>query len=177
MKERPILFSGPMVAAILDGRKTQTRRIIKPQPRTDVCPYGVPGDRLWVKETWAIVCAGEVQRLPAFEYEKVNTKDLSAYLDPECDLVYRADVHNDIRGWRPPRYMPKWASRILLEITGVRVERVQDIGEADAKAEGCMGGLPVFSHLWDSIHKGKEGREWEANPWVWVIEFKRVEGT
>ena len=188
MKERPILFSGPMVKAILEGRKTQTRRVLKPQPPSikgqqvwpnkngdwsywidgsfwqDVkCFYGVPGNRLWVRETFA--------------------KNI-----PWCPhgLTYRVD-HIDARGdgpahpikWCPSIFMSRWASRITLEITGIRVERVQDISDDDAKAEGVMdigikargGYRSGFADLWDSTN-AKRGLGWEQNPWVWVIEFK-----
>lgn len=231
-KERPILFSAPMVRAILDGRKTQTRRVVKcecngrhldrllgewplssppfqvtqehlddgflrgcrgghdpavgdwvEQYQTDVddyatslirCPYGKPGDRLWVRETWA----------------PVSTFDPS----PETGAFYRADYVDDPHGpdgekspegryrtWKPSIHMPRWASRIDLEITGVRVERLQDISEADAVAEGSQcAGVPAaltnrgaFSRLWQSIN-GPDS--WAANPWVWVIEFQRIGG-
>lgn len=142
MKERPILFSGEMVRAILEGRKTQTRRVIKPQPdsaRNSVfvksgfetkhgyeikCPYGQPGDRLWVRETWGLW--------------DTDPKD-----GPErAKIFYRATDENrrDLRyqRWRPSIHMPRWASRINLEITNIRIERVQDITEEDAKAEGLF---------------------------------------
>jgi len=201
MKERPILFSGPMVRAILEGRKTQTRRVVKPQSAilTDEmarvlgvqppaqqnapvisCPYGVPGDRLWVRETYAWSGDSSI---------------------PEADRIasgevwYRADGGRGggIR-WRPSIFMPRWASRILLEITGVRVERLQDISEADCWAEGidavdgvfdesipamaqrmgrlCEDAAPTFACLWESIN-GTDS--WNANPLVWVVSFRRVE--
>jgi hypothetical protein len=189
-RERPILFSGPMVRAILDGRKTQTRRIIKPQPVCEregsyflpkPCPYGRPGDRLWVRETWAPVC----------------TFDPS----PETGALYRADPMYDGMEqfdwpWTPSIHMPRWASRITLEITGVRVERLNEISNSDCISEGlepvgpeavCEGdGTKVqvarygdctstarhlFSALWDSINGAGS---WAANPWVWVVEFRRV---
>jgi len=209
MKERPILFSGLMVRAILDGRKTQTRRIIKPQPSMVhfgdhealgwegnicadgwlgvgvsrvkewanylKCPYGKPGDRLWVRETWA----------------PMSTFDPS----PETGAVYKADNYPSQSviacKWKPSIHMPRWASRITLEITGVRVERLHDISEADAMAEGVeridlsprkINGMQVhplkssyfaaFMELWRSIN-GPES--WAANPWVWVVEFRRCE--
>ncbi|MFI9652910.1 hypothetical protein [Guyparkeria halopsychrophila] len=219
MKERPILFNDDMVRAILDGRKTQTRRVVKPQPSNDhqylgyviestsrkdegKCrwgigeiphstnairvrpPYGVPGERLWVRE--------------AFGYE---IRTLSGSGSPHEKITYRATNPNavhcyDCNGnetpvkWTPSIHMPRWASRITLEITDVRVERLQDINEADAKAEGVWeyGDEAVWKHyldqtsfgvtcpvrsfrsLWESI-KGKDA--WDENPWVWVIEFKR----
>jgi len=181
IKERPILFSGPMVRAILDGRKTMTRRVIKYpavtvehdriiagrfiDPKTgcvdgqfDViaCPYGQPGDRLWVRETYNS-CGGKP--------------------------FYRADgeLHPDWK-WRPSIFMPRWASRITLEITAVRVERLKDITIEDAQAEGVTPlGVEgdgrrwraAFRELWDSLN-AKRGHGWGANPWVWVISFKRV---
>ncbi|WP_186083797.1 hypothetical protein [Burkholderia gladioli] len=182
MKKRPILFSAPMVRAILDGRKTQTRRVAKEFagrdnldailrrfPNQQGCPHGEPGDRLWVRETW-----GQYQ------------------LAPE-DIVYRADEDfpcGSPKRWRPSIHMPRWASRITLEITGVRVERLQDISEADAIAEGIehtSDGFSVdegrhfhaarardsFASLWDGLNEAR-GHGWEANPWVWVIEFRRI---
>lgn len=184
MRERPILFSSPMVRAILAGRKTQTRRIVKPLhmatvdaeqfPILAMCPHGRPGDRLWVKETWGALphMMGGVQRET---------------------LRYRADgEYQNERGtwrWRSSIHMPRWASRITLEITDVRVERLQDISEADAVAEGCnpirpelvQDGLIVrpgrsaveeFRLVWEQINGGGS---WEKNPWVWVIEFKKLE--
>lgn len=189
MAERPILFSGPMVRAILDGRKTQTRRIVKPQPHGDCaaievglyhpvvidrhgdeqpgaeifgaysldgewgvkCPYGMPADRVWVRETW----------IPS---------DMGGFHYRATDEVLPCI-------WRPSIHMPRKASRLTLEITAVRVERLQDISEADARAEGlALAGaiLPgraagCFSRLWDGIN-GKRA-PWSSNPWVWVIDF------
>lgn len=264
IKERSILFSGPMVRAILEGRKTVTRRPVKGLqiPKEDpamgetrqrwsavgqrdrrygfcvfgeteeacamelgefgACPYGRPGDRLWVRETWGI------EMLAGYSEE-------GGY-GSEYELRYRADesergisveagepdpwlhLYDSQRGeWRPSIHMPRAASRILLEITGVRVERLQDISEAQAIAEGCfftdygrkcghggngwreVGSCPApeqhhpqldgwmwdkttsheqclgtarwaFGNLWE-----KTGGDWDANPWVWVVEFKRIE--
>jgi hypothetical protein len=191
MKERPIIFSGDMVRVILDGRKTQTRRVIKPQPkiihalypdasieterifrRGDQrihCPYGIPGDRLWVRETFCHAT------LTGYDARKDGG-----------DYWYRATDEGLCDGpWKPSIFMPRWASRILLEITEVRVERVQDISEKDAGAEGAWrtpAGCshysiepPEFETLWDSIN-AKRGYSWESNPWVWVISFRRIEG-
>jgi len=199
MKERPILFNAPMVRALLAGTKTQTRRIVKPQPEMNgrwmewrngkgvliteqntawhpfdkgfrravseyphFCPYGQPGDRLWVRETFALPDR-RADNLPAW--------------------VYAADyADRPQHAWKPSIHMPRTASRITLEITGIRVERLQDISEADAIAEGCENSLHLpggrfarenYAHLWWTIH-GDES--WEANPWVWVVEFKRLEG-
>lgn len=216
-KERPILFSAPMVRAILEGRKTQTRRVVKPQPPSkdwlinvahtgqDVglwndhgkwrmcgavgvcreamgrdwpknhewkCPYGSAGDGLWVRETWFCV-TGEPG--PA-----------------TCN--YKADFgdHRFAGYWKPSIHMPRWASRINLEITGVRVERLNEITVEDAIAEGIekseptgamfkdyrcgkfLAATPMYSFfsLWESINGPGS---WAANPWVWVVEFRRVE--
>lgn len=198
MKERGMIFNAEMVRAILDGRKTQTRRPIKwKQTRfTEIgeredgskwpwsedaehacdfwhpCPFGAVGDRIWVRETWA----------------RYNIDQNSH------DIAYRATTPEDWPEegrWRPSIHMPRWASRILLEITNVRVERLNAISQEDAQAEGMdlTGWRPTYSdpdsggevltpydnfaQLWESIY-GEES--WKANPWVWVIEFKRVEG-
>jgi hypothetical protein len=173
-----------MVRAILDGRKTQTRRVVKGRDvrvgpiavlhrvkRSDGdmweqlnCPYGQPGDRLWCRETWAPSYPGVTA--PPFHYR--------ATFDP-------AEFAGMIR-WKPSIHMPRWASRIMLEIVSVRVERLQDITEADAKAEGCPGfdgdfrevfpPVREFRNLWDSINA--KSHPWDINPWVWRIEFKRL---
>lgn len=227
MKERPILFSGGMVRAILDGRKTQTRRAINPQPIADglyheykgipwlktgdpfpfighLCPYGTPNDLLWVRETWNAVhfCPEYSEGYRTgysddwFESKDIPKNSNQQYWTP----CYKADDHSDgldIK-WRPSIFMPRWASRILLEVTDVRVERVQEISDGDAIKEGihdvCHCGDYVESHgyhsghgavsmpgwatenfasLWDSIN-GKRGYPWALNPWVWVIEFQKV---
>jgi len=171
MIERPILMSAPMVRAILEGRKTMTRRIVKPPKWSDAehagvdypCPYGCAGDRLWVRETWL----------------------------PGGNISYLATSPGDGSvkfHWKPSIHMPRRASRITLEVTGVLVERVQEISEADAKAEGCeatncgMDGAegPGFSYrqtfrsLWDSIN-AKRGYGWDVNPHVWVVAFNQVQ--
>lgn len=177
MKKRPILFSAPMVRALLDGSKKQTRRICNPandaalsfvvgpfnheesgkefcfgDEEGDVifqCPYGQPGDRLWVRETF-------------FDATSLN----------EGRVLYRADGMTSCFGWHPSIHMPKWASRIELEIVSVRVERLQDISEADAIAEGCprdiLYGTGWYKALWNSLNGPGS---WAANPWVWVVEF------
>lgn len=203
-KERPILFSGPMVRAIREGRKTQTRRIVKPQPRivhaihNDAsivtnrifrngdqrihCPCGQPGDWLWVKETW--------RTLDSLEH--VNPSNLR----PGAPVEYRVGGHN-VNGfqgetligmgrWRPSIFMSKWMSRVILEIVSVRVERLNDITEDHAKAEGVEDSIPCgcldngtsecssrcrFKSLWESINGPGS---WDLNPWVWVVEFKEV---
>lgn len=198
MKERPILFSGPMVRAILEGRKTQTRRVVKPQPDlipSDVppapgdngywwpaskaqsmvqtrdmpcyCPYGVPGDRLWVREAWA---ADEM-------WDRVPPRDI-----PEGQRIWLEGSGFDrgVKGrLRPSIHMPRWASRILLEVVSIRVERLQEISEDDAKAEGGTANIMLnyrapFSYLWKLIYGHEGPNSWAANPWVWVVEFKRV---
>lgn len=173
-RERPILFSGPMVRALLDGRKTQTRRVVNPQPATSSdgracgpirCPYGAPGDTLWVRETWCSYMPGSVR--------------------------YRADGHNDAGWtWRPSIFMPRWASRLTLRVYGVRVERVQQITQADARAEGVVdtsgawgdltdtdraGPRGAFEALWNSIN-AERGFGWDVNPWVWVVSFELEKG-
>lgn len=193
--EHPILFSGEMVRAILEGQKTQTRRAMKrqpcaapPNPWRDgwsvggydyFCPYGQPGARLWVKETWATVAA----------WDKQKPSDLSK----TTPIYYHADKsHGSLVGWhdedeergrlRPSIFMCRWISRITMEITGVRVERLRDISEADAKAEGVIysadpkspygnGHGANYRFLLESIN----GRgSWAKNPWVWVIEFRKL---
>jgi hypothetical protein len=195
MKERPILFSAPMVRALLDGSKTQTRRAfpvpesvtafkhfeglrwdrIQGDQRGDTinCPYGQPGDRLWVREAWRTV--SEADELPP--------RDLTA----AHRIWFEADApHQPGAGkLRPSMFMPRPASRITLEVTGVRVERLQDISETDAWGEG-VGFEAVeafirtsvdrpagfaYRELWESING--EGI-WKTNPWVWVVEFKKV---
>lgn len=171
MKERPIIFSTPMVQAILEGRKSQTRRVVKPQPTRligtppnkwpqdypELCPYGQLSDRLWVRETWANVL-----------FHK---------------MFYKADDDRNLpKGckWKPSIHMFKMYARIWLEITNIRVERLQDISEGDAKAEGVEIGSSAMGHtfthiehyraLWNSINKKKH--PWADNPWVWVINFQ-----
>lgn len=262
MKEKPILFSGPMVRAILNGTKSQTRRVIKPQPPNDVaavfggfsygkplherpCPYGLPGDRLWVRESWRIGAWRDIAHKVAVDYlaSRDLTKTPWIYLDehdyrqarsrvlralgqrgilPDQDGEYLWDCGQAPLPWRPSIHMPRWASRITLEVVGVHVERLQDISEEDAKAEGVElwnEGIPKdhwgyavhqhntsyrnylwhgdsnasrslveewhyqysnyetaresFSSLWHSL-SAKRGFGWDANPWVFVIEFKRV---
>lgn len=180
MKERPILFSGAMVRAILEGRKTQTRRVVKPQPTITESRIA-PGDHLWVRETWAYVGPGSGSDLPDCVEERKNP----AHHTPR-NCWYAANGERGIR-WTPSIHMPRWASRITLEVTGVRVERVQDITVEDAEREGCdqpdwpryYKGIVVFdareafAYLWDDIN-GPRGHGWERNPWVWVVEFRRL---
>lgn len=196
MKERPILFSAPMVRAILEGRKTQTRRIVKPQPKLNftapvmafyadggvpACPYGQPGDRLWVRENgWQ-----RPERTPKQMREGADTWK-SYYYDADDISIDDIDFFRR-NGFnrRPSIHMPRWASRITLDITGVRVERLHGINWMDAVAEGCNDprtpekytgtnqpcGDPVaeYMRLWNSINGPGS---WAANPLVWVVEFK-----
>lgn len=219
-KERPILFSGGMVRAILDGRKTQTRRVIKPQPtefglvwrtacdgefgaweddgllldegKQRTCPYGQPGDRLYVRETWKT--GKRLDHLSPLGIEQA-ARDAFWTAGPFCPLWYPAD--DSYRRWgdndennfgcpgkvRSSIHMPRWASRILLEITDVRAERLQDISERDAEKEGYKR-IPVAGWEYQGMQTAAESflhGEWaqaiqekHGNPWVWVIEFKRV---
>jgi len=189
MKERPILFNSDMVRAILDDRKTQTRRIIKNPSRleglmlkgeeSEWCPYGVVGDRLWVKETfrYAIFALGCGGHASGVEYKMRGIR-----FDKRAKKYAKQRGNKDKYGqhakWRSPRFMPKWAARLWLEITGIRVERVQEIGLRDCLAEGIEGQRKSveqlrsdFWRLWDSLNAK---HSWKSNPWVWVIEFKRV---
>lgn len=193
MKERPILFKAPMVRAILDGSKTQTRRVVKqdreglldckPIPAWDffwqcvACPYGQPGDRLWVRETFGD-CTPGADAVVGTKWERpwyrADADDYGLLGHDGEGPVYVEDVR-----WRPSIHMPRWASRILLEITDVRVERVQDISDRDARDEGaehigdCEGAYVAgFRRLWEAIN-GDDS--WAENPWVWVVTFRRVE--
>ncbi|AXW87781.1 hypothetical protein AU509_07345 [Lonsdalea britannica] len=223
MKERGMIFNAEMVRAILDGRKTQTRRPVQFKPRDPglnlnssglelghyrsgvplsgcvlrsrggmgcwndrtypaKCPFGQPGDRIWVRETFNGFWLDDdvIQEI----------KDGTSLASELCD--YRADFPDGSKpaeGWTPSIHMPRWASRITLEITGVRVERLRDISQEDANAEGMYlsGWRPSYSDpdsggevatpydnfaaLWESIY-GPDS--WQANPWVWVIEFREV---
>lgn len=188
-KERPILFSAPMVRAILEGRKTQTRRVAKGvvavhsrtgEAMADIdsngprvaCPYGHLGDRLWVRETWRHIDGGAV-------YDAAG--GIMDSHDPET--IYRASRPSYPGPWKPSIYMPRWASRILLEVVSVRVERLNEISPSDALSEGVFcpefgyaqngerAPVGLFAGLWEDINGPGS---WEANPWVWVVEFKMV---
>ncbi len=234
--ERGMIFNGEMVRAILDGRKTQTRRIIKdctvgrdpiskfiqigkkfigcypedvPELIRECCPYGVPGDRIWVRETWWQAGQSHARYPDDDEYGWYGSRRILFAADGNPPNEPNDHYPNGLGGgkfsaakpnhlWRkrPSIHMPRWASRILLEITDVRVERLNCISETDAEAEGIdmealfdsqdcydciaghnMTGRPTatgaFKYLWEFIY-GSDS--WRANPWVWVIEFKRIEG-
>ncbi|HBW7320635.1 TPA: hypothetical protein MFD04_004752 [Klebsiella pneumoniae] len=227
MKERGMIFNGEMVRAILDGRKTQTRRPVKfpVHDKNFGCElsgnelagelsagnylnsaFGKPGDRVWVRETWGVVSHeldedGRIQPwTPTRPATAIHEMPFGngyysghAIYAADGDFTWGDDDgYEDGRScWKPSIHMPRWASRILLEITDVRVERLNAISQEDAQAEGMelTGWRPTYSdpdsggevmtpydnfaELWSSIY-GDES--WKANPWVWVIEFKRVEG-
>lgn len=216
MKERPILFSGPMVRAILEGRKTVTRRVVKPafpasvvevqpfagdlsawmpvRPGTSnepweeqirVCPYGKPGDLLWVREAHSIYSTHGQRREDGQRWGPWGGLPTRISQDGTQIAYYREGFDRcDPGRWRPSIHMPRWASRILLEITAVRVERLNDISDAQARAEGYpaereaeTGGSDLDAWLWfRSLWEEINGRDsFAANPWVWVVEFKRVE--
>ncbi len=231
MRERPILFSGPMVRALLAGTKTQTRRVVKPQPDSThsgfpywnvggyraswcrsaadggpleptnplLCPYGQAGDRLWVRETWNWFDPGTIPTDRAGA--RAPFTGSQAGRDIPWVAAYAADGHLPYTGyegrdhWRPSIHMPRWASRITLDITAVRIERLQDISDEDACAEGieCMAGDPEcgyrnyldktgqdwtlspresFQSLWESINGPAS---WSTNPWVWPLVFQRAQ--
>jgi hypothetical protein len=222
MKERPIIFSAPMVRAILDGSKTQTRRKVAfPRTRESFvledhgngwwpyqsddgesslcddgcehpyrCPYGQPGDRLWVREAWRHTASDldEARRITQ-DIMSGTAVDYRATYIQTCmrELGFTqadAEMADDFETWRPSIHMPRWASRITLEVTSIRVERLQDISVHDAMAEGvaetapnlrglepCMEWRYGFEDLWRSINGPGS---WDANPWVWCIEFRRL---
>ena len=186
--EHPILFSGEMVRAILEGRKTQTRRVIKPQPdriRESPfvpsgletihgyplrCPYGIPGDPLWVRESWKPI------------HHKTRMEE--TYVRYRADDGLKSIKHTmkmDVpTKWRPSIHMPRWASRITLEVVEIHAQQLHNISVLDARAEGIApqhGRREVEDYivLWNSIN-AKRGLGWDTNPWVWVIEFKVKNG-
>jgi len=236
MKERPILFSAPMVRAILAGTKTQTRRVVKPTFATDAipcemgatnkhghqisghsgmwwcdaegnhekavrCPYGKPGDQLWVREAWQYYgwtddgepciryAADNATAWPETSTEEWGEKMQDVWAALSMNENYAIDMAARDRRWRPSIHMPRWASRITMEVTGVKVERLQDISEADAMAEGIVSagdgnGFQLadtthymgaardsYASLWQSINGPGS---WDANPWVWCVSFLRV---
>lgn len=171
MKTRGIIFSGGMVRAILERNKRQTRRALgfEAGERT-ACPYGVAGDHLWVRETFAPIDseAGKVE----VAYRASCPDDTFSRAAPDGSLV-----SVKVPRWKSPLFLPKAWSRVLLEVTGSRLERLQDVSEADAVAEGCSASdgqdpRAAFREVWDALN-GKR-RPWSENPWVWVIEFARV---
>lgn len=215
--ERPILFSAPMVRALLDGAKTQTRRIMKPQlaygpvaglfnswylPRGDgggvlypngkekilsTCPYGQPGDRLWVREAHSIFPTHGQHRADGERWGPWGGLPTALSPDGKQIAYFREGFDRcDPGRWRPSIHMPRWASRITLEITSVRVERLQGISASDAIAEGVnvhpdhhgkpcasiYGPMQAYRDLWERINGPNS---WDENPWVWVIEFRRLE--
>jgi hypothetical protein len=189
-KERPIPFSAPMVLAMLAGTKTQTRRVMKLKPWHQIeerddgspwpwmydndrdadhwlqCPYGKPGDQLWVREAWSTHSC----------FDDIPPRDLTTR-----SIAYEADGPITTGKLRPGMFMPRWASRITLEVTGVRADRLQNITRGDAMAEGCpfanMAAGPDprdwYRDLWAAIN-GPDS--WAANPWVWVIDFTLAKG-
>jgi hypothetical protein len=233
-KERPIIFSGPMIKKIREGKKTQTRRVIWPQPElvdgdpdnfewcsprsgcvaaespeelAAISPYGVPGDRLWVRETWGLAntCPGgdffckpdwvQIGYKARIDPEGISdpiprpAAEVEGYHSELIAEMQAAGVEGDsfprVLKWRSPRFMPRWASRLLLEITSVRVEQLQVITVSDAAAEGVdpraapsndegWSYLEAFKRAWDKLN----GRRapWGSNPWVWVVSFKLLEG-
>ncbi len=210
---RPILFNGAMVRAILEGRKTQTRRPVKSvdgrnwisigggygahvcdEKALTKCPFGKPGDLLYVRETWTDVNLGGC---PGIAYRADGElKDLMIDMDCHCPdgsfnyddprvsklnfTAWHSDQFRDEPGsrevWRPSIHMPKWACRLWLRVTDVRVERVQSMPFDDIAREGfkaCEQFDGCFAELWNRIYKN--GQSWESNPWVWVVEFERTE--
>jgi hypothetical protein len=232
MKYRPILYSTPMIPPLLADVKTQTRRLVKPQPhtsrpdyyadrynqepnwafwlpdgkmsepRTWRCPYGEPGDRLWVRETWCPLIPEhfhEPGKPRDFLSERYNqTRRNGAAYRADCMRFNGGKLREDSESercrkelgylrWTPAIHMPRWASRLTLEVTGVRVERLQAITEDEARAEGVTP-FPAnpegdcwtdgkhrtaFVYLWNEIN-GWHPSAWDANPWVWVVSFRRV---
>lgn len=207
MRERPILFNGAMVRAILAGQKTQTRRAVKPAPQTIVngktspweghgaalmtmllaqqrgCPFGQPGDRLWVRETWMDLTGTGIEHR-----DTATGKRMRYAYGAQSPAGSASDEARKDFGlkWRPSIHMPRKACRLVLEITAVRVERLHAISDDDCAAEGVQrdrmsgfnlergtfwGPRPVdsFKSIWDST-----GGDWDSNPWVWVIEFNRM---
>ncbi len=234
LKERPIIFSGAMVRAIHEGRKTQTRRVVKTphgyNPRHYLgvvaglhvwegvdkwggqlaCPYGAAGDRLWVRETWQPYREHSAEQNATIKasierFQRGEVKDMVAEVQnwpfpPNGDhkILYAADfgdwaydVDSDLKPWKSPLFLPRHLSRITLEIITIRVERLQEISDEDAKAEGIeqapyspnriwianpansLRYVKTFRKGWDKIN-AKRGYSWASNPWVWVIEFKKL---
>ena len=163
IKERPIIFSKPMVKAILAGQKTQTRRVLK-FGETHNCPYGNPGSQLWVREAFSVWFGGTHW----YEYADKRRRRLGADV---TNIFYRATHYfpDDDQKWVPSIFMPRWASRITLELTNVRIEQLHKISLNDVKAEG-FDSLEAMQRLWQTINGKKH--PWESNPHLWVLEFK-----
>jgi hypothetical protein len=228
MKERPILMNGAMVRAVLDGSKTQTRRIVKkvglaaPAPQSVIdgaatyaggmvahCPYGQPGDRIWVRETWGVISHAWDEACNLIDWAPDRPATAISEMPfgqgyHSGHVIYAADGAFEWSGdddgdgdprsaWHPSIHMPRRASRILLEIVSVRVERLKDISDADIVAEGIdMEALAESQDRYDIVCKGSgasgratersawrdlwesTGGNWDANPWCWAITFKRV---
>jgi len=182
-RDHPILFSGPMVRAILEGRKTQTRRVVNPDPGSNInpvfledgqwqwetvesrrrCPYGQPGERLWVRETF---------------WNSRGDDSMPTLYKADQDDLLPADQDYHQGPWKPSIHMPRWASRLTLNITEIRVERINDISVVDSRAEGIPAApagssenIDLFAELWDSINANR-GFGWESNPWVWAVTFE-----
>jgi hypothetical protein len=208
MKGHPILFSSKMIRAILDGRKTQTRRVIKPQPLPVSNGWDltgayskmkyVPGDRMWVRETfrWADQLVDGYKRDAPY-YIQYKSDGVIATItglgNDKPGIVFEEylskdwSVRDDFGKWKPSIHMPRWASRITLEVVNVRVDRVNMISYADCIAEGIVdvprsekrvslaGERPYeqYQALWDSLQR-QRGYGWDVNPWVWVVEFKVI---
>lgn len=220
MNEHPILFSGAMVKAILEGRKTQTRRIVKPQPTHEIvrgrqerlgerckwydadcinpgieirCPFGALGDRLWVRETWAQKACNSAQEPLAYKADAQCGAWMGDgeggrlwchhgfVLSDSTRTEYQraADSHKTLRTfglgafgdrWRPSIHMPRWACRLTLDLLAVRVERVQDISEDDARAEGCAD-RNEFACRWIDCYGAAS---WDQSQWTWVLTFQRA---
>ncbi len=206
---KPITFNDEMINAILEGRKNQTRRPFKGTTEykgpynpaymevhkdslgwKDVCSYGKVGDKIWVRESWGVGCRPCPFR---GDYEGIEYKAECKLLEDNDSLnLYEVNVPSGdclsnyhSKSWKRPSSMPEWASRITLEITNIRVEKVQDITPEDAIREGYPFGLPEpktkdeyidwFRNVWDKIY-AKKGFGWNENPYCWVIEFKVLEG-
>jgi len=231
---RPIIFSGPMVKAILAGRKSMSRRVVNPQPESEAgptgplmwghpdlcglfaehvfggcftkmvpCPYGAPGDRLWVREIFrAIEDPGAERHEVRRKYRDEDGETHYVVVDYKADAPTRIMDQLGKPEWKSPIHMPRWASRVTLEVTAVRVERLQEITEEDARAEGirsdilpacgdhpdlaCYVSEPDDNHAyrtrveafrksWDHVNGKRPGCSWDANPWVWVLSFRKTE--
>lgn len=209
-KERPIIFSEPMVNAILAGQKTMTRRVVKAEvghyQKADIirqsssdkqlgcayffdgeqggyidssqlvkCPFGRVGDHLWVRETWQQVGSSSY-----LTYKATYPNDLFERVPGLENVPSIEELKDNGYHWKSPIFMPREFSRIVLKITDIQVERLQDITEADAIKEGFGSRLlrdckvPKFKNLWDSLYDENSPKRWANNPWVWVVTFERI---